>query len=322
MSDKEQFEKFELLSDFVDDQLPPRQVNELKRLLNNNPQMQQDLKHLQLQKQLLQMLPVESAPAEMADEIKSALERRFILDHAARHHAVGGRWRLWFRRLAATAALVLLPLFALGLVVYTIIRPTPADIAAPQTQNIAAVDNQTTHNSSPDIAAEYTPVLQFQTAQPIAVADFIEKKIHSLGLMNFTVGQRESDRASFKITCSRQYIAGLIDQMSELWPRCEKTTYALIDKASTKPLAQVARIEPSQVLEMLQTSDTSSAVQLAAAITEKNAVRPVEKSNPDAPASPLSNPIKPILAWDENNPAKEPADTQDTISVVIEVLGQ
>jgi hypothetical protein len=325
MNDKEQFEKNELLSGYIDNQLSPRQVTEFKRLLNHNPQMQQELEALERQKQLLRTLPVESAPAELAGDIKAVLERRFILHHSARQFAPVGQWRLRLRRVAAVAALVLIPLLALGMVVYTIIKPSGLEsgpVLVTDSPTISVNDQPQTSDS--DFAANYTPVLQFHTRQPIAAADFIEKKIHTLGLMNFATGQRESDRASFKITCSRQYIAELIGQMRELWPLCDKTTYALLSKDALQPVVQVGKIELPQMLEMLQLNDVSEAVRMASVISEKNALTPPAAGiDQSFPQSPLDQPLQPFLAWNENTqPApKENADTQDTMSFVIEVLG-
>jgi hypothetical protein len=324
MSDKEQIEKSELLSGYIDDQLSPRQITELKRLLNHNPQLQQELASLERQQQLLQTLPREAAPPELAGDIKAALERRFILHHSVRHFVPAGHRGLWVRRIAAIAALVLVPLLALSLVVYTILRPPAAEPGAfPASDSMGISANEGRQIPETDFAVNYTPVLQFHTRQPIAAADFIEKKIHTLGLMNFTAGQRESDRASFKITCSRQYLAGLIGQMRELWPLCDKTAYALLNKDGSQPVVQVGGIELPQVLEMLRLNDVSEAVRLASAIAEKNTLAPAAETNPAFPPSPLDKPLQPFLAWDEKNTdtAKEDPNPQDTITLVIEVLG-
>lgn len=320
MTQKDDLEKSQLLNGYLDDQLSPRQITELKRLLSHDPQMSQDLEQLARQTQLLRTLPVESAPQGMAEDIKSALERRFILNRTTSHPAAA-HWRNGLRRIAAVAALVLVPMLALGLVVYTILRPTPGPSGAQQIQSIALLDRNPIPDNPVDVLADCTPILQFQTAQPIAAADFIEKKIHAMGLMNVTVGQRESDRASYKITCSQQYIEALIEQLAELWPRCEKTTYALLSKDGTKPLAQITQIQTRQVLEMLSQNSSADAVRLALAINEQNIQNPDDKTNPDAPSSPLDKPIQPILAWSENNPAPN-GIAQDTISIVIEILGQ
>lgn len=327
MNDKEQLEKSELLGSYIDGQLSPRQSTELKRLLNHDPQLRQELESLERQKQLLQTLPIETAPPELAGDIKATLERRFILHHSTRHLVSAGQWGLRLRRIAAIAALVLVPLLALSLVVYTILKPTALEPGAfPASDSPVISANNEFQVSESDFADNYTPVLQFHTRQPIAAADFIEKKIHTLGLMNFTVGQRESDRASFKITCSRQYLTGLIGQMQELWPLCDKADYALLNKGGSQPVVQVGRIELPQMLEMLQLNDVSDAVQLASAISEKNTLPPAAEMNPVFPPSPLDKPLQPFLAWDEKTQSQpqaveETANTQDTISLVIEVLG-
>ncbi|MEN6307217.1 MAG: hypothetical protein ABFD91_05620 [Anaerohalosphaeraceae bacterium] len=315
MSDKENFDQQELISGCVDEQLSPRQATELKRLLAHNPQLEADLKALQQQRNLLRSFPVEPAPEGLTEDIKTALERRFILDHHYRHHETAGKWGLLFRRLAATAAMVLIPLGILGIVVYTIVRQPHTG----QTQTVAkapvppeAPVNSPTEPFTPEDALAYSALLQFQTSQPVQSRDFIEKKIHTLGLMDMTQTRPLSDRTSYRITASRQYIIGLVSELQELWPHCEKATYALLAGQEREPV-HVEGINLKQTLEMLQLDDMNQAVQLAKTFTEQNA-------QPNPGNSPLDNPSQPILAWDKKSTEIEP-DTTDTICLVIEVLG-
>jgi hypothetical protein len=319
MSDKDNLEKHELLSGYIDDQLSPRQATELKRLLNNNPQMDAELKALEQQCNLLRALPKESAPEGMVEDIKIALERRFILDYNCRHQDSAGRWGLVFRRLAATAAMVLIPMGILGIVVYSIVRqPQTAQDTMPAISPIPPI---ATNVSNPvplpeEGTAAYSALLQFQTHHPVQSRDFIEKKIHTLGLMDMTQIRALSDRTSYKITASRQYVVGLIRDLQELWPQTEKATYALL-AGQGKDKVLVEGIDFKQTLEMLNLADFKTAAELAKAFTEQNSQRDLA-ANPDG--SPLDNPSQPILAWDVR-PAEIERDTSDTICLVIEVLG-
>ena len=125
-----------------------------------------------------------------------------------------------------------------------------------------------------------------------------------------------SDRTSYKITCSRQYIAGLVGQMQELWPRCENATYALLDVVGQEPV-QIENVTPQQVVDMVGLSDVKQAPALAKTFTEQNTLA---AANPKPEVSPLEQPIQPTLAWDKNAASAED-ETQDTICLVIEVLG-
>jgi hypothetical protein len=314
MSEKEHVDKEELLSGYIDGQLTPRQLTELKRLLAHDPNLHKELEALEHQRQVLQSLPVETAPVLMAEEIRTALERRFILADTV--HLVGKSelWGLRLRKIAAVAAMVLIPLSILSAVVYTILQP--AEPMPPTTIEAVAL--------SPQPAAEplFSAVLQFQTNQPIAANDFIEKKIHTLGLMNFTTLGRQSDRTSYKLVCSRRYIEGLVGELEDLWPRCQKASYAILDTSTNQPV-RVEAIDPQQTLTMLQLTDISGARKLAQDITEQNTKKAVAQTNP-ADAVPQQIPpkvSKPILAWDEGS-QKPAADEPDTICLVIEVLGQ
>lgn len=316
MSDKENLDQQELINGCVDEQLSPRQATELKRLLAHNPQLEAELKTLQQQRRLLRSLPVESAPEGLAEDIKTALERRFILDHHYRHHETAGKWGLVFRRLATTAAMILIPMGILGILVYTIVRQPqvaqgPALLPSPVPPMASSNDSQPVPLPDEDFPS-YSALLQFQTNQPVQSRDFIEKKIHTLGLMDMTQIRPLSDRTSFRITASRQYIVGLVRELQELWPRCEKATYALLT-GQERESVHVENINLQQALEILQLGDVNQAVQLAKTFTEQNA-------QPNPAVSPLDNPSQPILAWDKKSTETEP-DTTDTICLVIEVLG-
>jgi adenine-specific DNA methylase len=184
---------------------------------------------------------------------------------------------------------------------------------------VAAIEKDASA-ASPELL--FSAVLQFQTSQPIAANDFIEKKIHTLGLMNFTTSQRQSDRTSYKIVCSRKYVEGLVGELADLWSHSEKTAYALLD-TSTKQPVRVEGIDAQQTLAMIRLADTSAAAKLARNISEQNTQKVLAKVNPaDAASGQLpEKPSKPILAWDKDA-QQVPADGQDTICLVIEVLGQ
>jgi hypothetical protein len=314
MSEKEHLDKEQLLSAYIDGQLTPRQLTELKRLLAHDSLFQKELEAMEYQRRLLQSLPVETAPAMMAEEIRTVLERRFILADSVHHVDKSGLWGLRVRKVAAAAAMILLPLLVLGAVVYTILQPSepvPGMISEPVTMKIESA-----------VEPLFSAVLQFQTSQPIAANDFIEKKIHTLGLMNFTTPQRQSDRTSYKIVCSRQYIEGLVGELEELWPRCQKASYAILDAGTNQPV-RVESIDPQQTLAMIGLADISAAAKLAQNISEQNAQKAIAKTDPAAAAPPQlpAKASKPILAWDEGRQQAAAAEA-NTICLVIEVLGQ
>lgn len=313
MSEKEHLDKDELLTGFIDGQLTPRQLTELKRLLAHDSSLQKDLEALQQQRQLLRSLPVETAPILMAEEIRSVLERKFILADTANHVKKSDVWGLRLRKIAAAAAMILLPLVILSAVIYTILQPseTASDVP-PETVVLSPV---------PSAEPLFAAVLQFQIGQPVAANDFIEKKIHTLGLMNFTTLGRQSDRTSYKIICSRQYIEGLVAELADLWPRCEKASYALLDTSTNQPI-RVEAIDPQQAVAMIQLTDPAAAAKLAQDFSEQNARKAAAKTNPDHMTEPLiPNVSKPILAWGESV-QQVAGDESNTICLVIEVLGQ
>jgi hypothetical protein len=63
----------ELLNGYIDDELTTRQQTELKRLLLNDPGLAEKLDRMQRCQQLVKMAPMEKAPDDMLDRVKSAM---------------------------------------------------------------------------------------------------------------------------------------------------------------------------------------------------------------------------------------------------------
>ena len=74
--------------------------------------------------QLLNALPVETAPDSLHEDIRSAIERKLILNGTAEPSpSLITTSHFFIRRLTAAAAMILLPLGVLGVVVFQIMKP-------------------------------------------------------------------------------------------------------------------------------------------------------------------------------------------------------
>ena len=130
MNENHKIEIEELLNDLVDDRATDRQEIEFKRLAKHDPAIVDQLAAMQRQKELLNALPVESAPVSLAEDVNSALERKLILgDLSGTVQTIVGTSHLYERRILTTAAMLLLPLGLLSFVVYEIIKPPSASPA-------------------------------------------------------------------------------------------------------------------------------------------------------------------------------------------------
>ena len=79
MNENHKNEIEELLSDLVDEQAGDRQKTEFKRLVAHDSGLIDQLAAMQRQRDILNALPVESAPDSLADDITAMLERKLIL---------------------------------------------------------------------------------------------------------------------------------------------------------------------------------------------------------------------------------------------------
>ena len=84
MNENSKTEIDELLTACLDDALTQRQQTELKRLLQHHPEMTEQLRMMERQRQLLCSLPIETAPSTLIDDVKARLERNLILEDAVR----------------------------------------------------------------------------------------------------------------------------------------------------------------------------------------------------------------------------------------------
>ncbi|MHC4772198.1 MAG: hypothetical protein ACYS8S_01200 [Planctomycetota bacterium] len=74
MNENHKNEIEELLSDLVDEQAGDRQKTEFKRLVAHDPGLIDQLAAMQRQRDILNALPVESAPDSLADDITASSE--------------------------------------------------------------------------------------------------------------------------------------------------------------------------------------------------------------------------------------------------------
>ena len=125
MNEKHQkVETDELISLYLDGQASERQQTELKRLIRNDPTLADRIKTMYRQKKILNALPIETAPASLLEDIRSAMERNLILENTpAPPQSILASSHLAMRRMLAIAAMILVPMGLLALVVFQIIKP-------------------------------------------------------------------------------------------------------------------------------------------------------------------------------------------------------
>jgi len=331
MNEKEKIELEELLSGCIDGQLGERQQTELRRLMEHQPQLREQLKLLEKQSRLLRQLPVEKAPAGLADEIGVSLQRRLLLASSEQTVSESRHRKLpAIRRMVSAAALVLAPLALLGAVMITILWPFGSE---------SSIDKEIAGRTGlkvvgPGAAGEtrYASVLPepslearlvLSTAQPIATNDYIEKRIYSSGLLGYTASRRDADITTYTIVCSAEDMQGFVGELEGLLPHCDISTLTV--SATDGKSARVDSVSPEQIGPLLEATDPQKREELARLFAEQNKDKALAKGldaavgEKDISKPPATQ--KPILAWDQG-PAEKDKTAGRTVRFVLEVRGK
>ncbi len=231
MSDKPKIDTDELMTLYLDGEASVRQQTELKRMMLHDPSIADRLNALQKQQRLLNALPVETAPENLMDDIRTAMERNLILgDSEQTTEAASGSSHLMMRRLLTAAAMLLIPLGLLSAVVYQIIKPAPTGqidyIPAGERIAEANPDAAIPEAAAPGLLTQlpFNGVLILTTDEYMTVSNQVEKAIFSQGLISHTLPNRTADVTSFHITASPKMIADLVDSLGDARSRCKAVT--------------------------------------------------------------------------------------------------
>lgn len=315
---KERYEKEDLITAYLDGQLTMRQHTEFKRLLENEPEFAARLSVMERQRDWLRSLPAEKAPAHLAVDVVSALERRLLVNSALTAEPAGRSRRVqMLRRFASVAALIFIPLFVLGVVVFTIVMPQPAAQIAKSDSEPAAANAD-----SPVVAAKpvetiprrpvFSGVLYLKTNQSPAVNDFIKKRFYLCGLADKMELVQDSQMSTYKIVCDAQSLEMFVSGLTTIWPQCEKTVLTVPQPGADKSL-EVQSIIPSQIAELVKMPDEQAIASAALRYTQQKNHFPIDGG---------LSPSEPVLAWDKPANPKAPADSPDIPALlIIEVSG-
>ena len=251
MNENHKIEIEELLNDLVDDQATDRQETEFKRLAKHDPAIVDQLEAMRRQKQLLNALPIESAPASLAEEVRSALERKLILgDVSESERTRAGASHLLLRRILTIAAMLFLPLGLLSFVVLEILKPVsdgPAVyVSTNETLTQKDQDNLAAITLAPDMELPFDGLLTFTTNRQIAVSSYVEKMVFDQGLINFTVPSRTADTTIYQITAPPEKIAMLIDSLGNVWSHCQPVTLSIADSSGNDAI-EIPYVQTEQI---------------------------------------------------------------------------
>ncbi len=316
----------ELLSAYIDDELSERQRTEIKRLIEHDEKIAEELRYLEKQKQLLAALPVASAPRDVLGGVKAAMERKGTSDDASRvkARAVGSR-RIYARRLLTTAAMILLPVGVLAWVVWTIIMP----LSVSNSPNELVVDRGATGQDVPTVAISFplSTSLHLTTPQVISMGNFINKAIYKHNLVNFmsTIGSEDASK-TYSITASRDSIVGLLTDLAGVWDKCESTTLTVHGRTMSVN-TRVEDITPHQAIALYRTDVFDDPLKLAKDFDRMNRFIRSMPGYGIVETAPYHNylamgpmtPVEPIMTSDKQKEDPEQTDAANNATLFITI---
>ncbi len=252
MNENHKTEIDNLLSDLIDGEATERQETEFKRLVGHDSAIVEQLAAMRRQKQLLNELPIESAPASLADEIRSALERKLILgDVPEAKRSITGAGHLLLRRILTTAAMLLIPLGLLSFVVYEIMKPASGNSGGYVSVGGTPMgENHAGPAAKPpvfNVELPFNGTLTFSTDQQIAVSNYVQKRVFDQGMIQFTESpSRTADAMSHQIIAPPEKIVTLIDSLGGVWSRCQTVTLSVADRFGSNTI-EILQVQPEQV---------------------------------------------------------------------------
>ena len=234
---KEEMSIDELLNGFVDGELTTRQEAEVRRLIENDPQIAQQVQQLQKCKLLINSLPVAKAPVGMLGDIKATVGAKAQQDRSLAYQSHTKTRNLLSRRMVAVAAMI-------GFVV--ILTTVVFTIAPPEThEGIGGVP-------SPYVAdaTGFNGNLEFKTKELNAVDSFITRTIENNGYTDFLIPAQDVSRRIYSIKCSKEGLIRLLANLDNIWDKLDSTDLnintdffgeqVVVNAVTTKQIAEIA----------------------------------------------------------------------------------
>jgi len=267
---KDQTKIDELLNGYIDDQLSQRQTTEVQRLIAHDEQVAGRLRELEKCKMLLESLPIAEAPACMLEDIKSALERKTLLEQSSygfdEHKGIR---HLILRKVLAAAALIAI-VAVLVAVVYTILgpqavpqRPIAVEDAKPVILNpvkevpIAEKPQPTlvaTAEVLPDKPTarivQFAGTLDVKTNSLIVVDEAIKRSIENNGLSQCLKFEKKDRENTYAISCTRDELSRFVADLKDIWPLFDSAAL-LVSTAESDEKVRVGNINAEQTAEIV-----------------------------------------------------------------------
>lgn len=326
MSDESKQNIDELLSGYVDGELSKRKYNELKRLMEHDPELAEKSAMLKKQKKLLNAMPVETAPEGLFDAVIASQERKFILDeYSASSGEAEGIKNLMFRRLLTAAVILVLFGGLIGIIVNIMLppgTPEPGFIAAGTDYPDVELLPSSLKNVGKPVAANpdiplFMASLELKTEKAIEMNSFIMKAIFNRDL-NDSVDPRqiEGTSSTIRIVCGKDSVVDLLGDIQSEWDNCKQASLSVFDHVMKREIV-VDNISSKDLMKVFNEDKFYTRMQIVRDFADHN---PYGDMRLAIDSRPSKDPIEPIATSSAAN-KKERLDGGEKVSLSITVTG-
>jgi len=247
---KEEMSIDELLNSYIDGELAARQETEVRRLIDNDPEVARRFQQIQKCKILINSLPAVELPQQLSDRMRVLLEAKTRSFRDGTVFEQTATKRPLRQRVMAVAAMIGL-IVALTAVIYTIAPqgPVPERTGGVESsQGIVA-------------AADFRSRLELKTKELIAVDAFIKRTIEENGFADVRP-TRQSNRQIYFINCSPKGLDRLLANLDNIWDQLDSARLLvetgvfgeniIVDAVTTEQIAKIAGRQSST--DLLETA--------------------------------------------------------------------
>ncbi len=259
----------EMLNAYMDGELETRQAAEFKRLLDNSPELMEELGRLERVRNLAHHLPLEEPPIELSQQVRSMLERKALFgepgDDRERNTGLGSRLYQKIRAVAAVLALG----SVLGWLVYSIVAPVNSD-----TSDMAM------NNNGSLVAPIQGPMrgkLELVCLDLSSVDNFLMRSVQFNDLSSCVQKEALVGQTLYHISCPREDIKHLLSDLNSVWHQFEKTAFHV----NTGKLGDMICI------------DDASVGQVASLINEQDSQKRLEHARLESVRNSMANSLEP-----------------------------
>jgi hypothetical protein len=231
------------------------------------------------QKELLGNMPVEPAPAGIADAVKLSLERKFLLNGTptSTNETAGARHLLVQRLMTAAIIFVLF-----GGLLYMVMQVfiTPPNLHGPAINpsppiNLVTAEKKPTPKLSPAVSDAdphvFSASLDLTSKDTISMNNFISQVIFSENLLNDTFKNSQDGDTSYYVTTDITKVRALLVTLSGGWDKCEGakfTAYGIFPGTDVV----VENTTSAQVIAIFKQDNFLNRIEVARDFSDFNAV--------------------------------------------------